>query len=248
MAHSIDDMKRKIAALLAKAEGTTNDHERDALNEKAERLMIRLGIEQAELQAAGEIRDEEIVEEKRLWTGNYAITMVPFMSQIGRAFGNLTFLQSKNSNGMRRWSYVIGHKSDVDEFLTLIDSLSLQAMSALKRWQREVREERRYYTDMEKYTGNRSFLEAFGYTVAARLRKERREEEATASPGAALVLVSKQEKVEAWKDEQYAGTLRKMNTGARTYDYEAAGAGHIAGLQASLGEKPISGSAGALEG
>jgi len=247
MSKSIEDMKRKIAGLLAKAERTDNDHERDTFNAAAERMMLRLGIERAELEAVGEVKAEEIVEESRVFTGNYAIVMVPFMSTIGRSFGNLSFLQSKNHNGMRRTSYVIGHKSEVEEFLRLIDSLSLQVMSALKRWQRETREERRYYTDMEKYTGNRSFIEAFGYAVSARLRAERKEEEAEATPGAALVLASKMDKVMAWRDEQYGDNLRPSRTGARTYDGLAAGAGHIAGLQASLGGKAVGGTRGSLE-
>lgn len=246
MNDNIESIKSKIAKLLAKAERTDNDHERDAFNAQAERMMLRLGIERAELEAAGEVKAEEIVEESRVWSGNYAIVMVPFMSGIGRAFGNMAFLQSMNHNGMRRTSFVIGHKSEVEEFLALVDSLATQVMAALKRWQKEVREERRYYTDMEKYTGNRSFIEAFGYTVASRLRKERREEEAEATPGAALVLASKMDKVTSWRDQKYTN-LRMVRTGARTYDGGAAAAGHVAGLQASLGEKGIGGTRGALQ-
>lgn len=228
------DYKDKIAKLLAKAERTDNDHERDAFTAQAERLMLKMGIERAELESAGEIKAEDIVEEKRLWTGNYAIVMVPFTTRVGRSFGSLNFLQSKNHNGMQRWSYVIGHKSDVAEFLTLLDSLHLQVMAALKRWQRANVEERRYLTDMEKYTQNRSFIEAFGSAVAWRLQEERKQEEAEASTGAALVLASKQDRVDLWVGEQYTN-LRSSRTGARTYDGAAAMAGHIAGQQASLG-------------
>lgn len=241
MAHSIEDTKRKIAGLLAKAERTDNEHERDTYTKKAETLMLRLGIERAELESVGEVKPEEIVEESRLWTGNYAIVMVPFMSRVGRAFGNLSFIQSKNHNGMRRFSYVIGHKSEVEEFLVLIDSLNVQVMSALKRWQRENREERRYMTDMEKYTENRSFIEAFGVTVAERLRKTRRVEEAEATPGAALVLASKMDRVNEWRDQQYGDSLRPSRTGARTWGASGAAGGAAAGERANLGEKGIGG-------
>ena len=67
----------KIAKLLAKAERTDNEHERDAYTQQAERLMLKLGIERAELESAGEVKAEDIVEVTREWTGNYAITMVP---------------------------------------------------------------------------------------------------------------------------------------------------------------------------
>lgn len=247
MAHSIEDTKRKIAGLLAKAERTDNEHERDTFTAAAEKMMLRLGIERAELESVGEVKPEEIVEERREWLGNYAIVMVPFTSRVGRAFGNLTFLQNQNHNGMKRYSYVIGHKSEVEEFLRLLDSLHIQVMSALKRFQKDNRESRRYMTDMEKYTQNRSFIEAFGVTVALRLQKERKVEEAEATPGAALVLASKMDKVMAWRDEQYKD-LRNVRTGARTWDPYAASAGHEAGRTANLGEKAVGGSRGALQG
>jgi hypothetical protein len=244
MAH---DYKAKIAALLVKAERTDNEHERDAYNAQAERLMIKMGIEHAELEAAGEVRPEEIVQEHRDWHGNYSIVMVPFVSDIAYGFGNLTILQSKNHNGMVRRTWIIGTKSDVEEFLRLVDSLHVQVMAALKRWQREVREERRYYTDMEKYTGNRSFITAFGNVVGRRLRAMRQEEEVQATPGAALVLASKMDRINDWVGEQH-GELRKSRTGAKTYDAMAAAHGAVAGRTANLGEKSIGGSRTALEG
>lgn len=245
MAHSIEDLKRKIAGLLAKAEGTDNEHERDAFNAQAERMMLRLGIERAELESVGEVKPEEIVEERLEWKGNYSIVMVPFVSETAAAFGNLTVLQSKNFNGMTRWTYVIGHKSDVEEFVRLTNSLSVQVMSALRRWQREHREERRWLSDMEKYTQHRSFITGFGNAVARRLRDERREEEQEASTGAALVLASKMDRVMEWRDEQYTN-LRKARGGVQTHSAFAASDGYVAGQQASLGEKAVGGSRQAI--
>lgn len=246
MARSIEDLKKTIAGLLAKAERTDNEHERDTYNEQAERMMLRLGIERAELESVGEVKPEEIVEVRKEWTGNYSITMVDFVAAVARGFGNLTILQSKNHNGMLRTTFIIGHKSDVEEFCRLIDSLHLQVMSALKRWQRENREERRWLTDMEKYTQHRSFISAFGSAVRRRLQAERVEEEKVATPGAALVLASKMDRVTAWKNEQYTD-LRNARTGARTWDSQAAGAGAEAGRRASLGEKAVGGTRGALD-
>lgn len=241
----IAKQKDKIAKILAKAEGTTNDHERDTFLAAAEKMMLRLGIERAELESAGTVKPEEIVEVHRDYTGNYSIVMIPFVHGLARAYGNLDMLQSVNHNGMLRRAFIIGHKSDVEEFLQLVDSLHLQVMAALKRWQKEHRERRRYYTDMEKYTENRSFIQGFGYTVATRLRDSRKTEEATASPGAALVLVSKAERVQEWKDNKYSD-LRAGRGGAKSYDSYAASAGASAGRSASLGEKGIGGGHSAL--
>jgi hypothetical protein len=244
--NDIAKIKDKIAKLLAKAERTDNEHERDAFNAQAERMMLRLGIEKAELEAAGEVKPEDIVEVLRHWTGNYSIVMVPFVADVASGFGNITVLQSKNHNGMLRVTFIIGHKSDVEEFCKLIDSLAVQVMSALKRWQREYREERRWLTDMEKYTQHRSFITGFGEGVRRRLMAERREEEKTASTGAALVLASKMDRIQAWQDDTY-GELKNSRGGAQTYSAHAASDGYVAGQQANLGEKAVGDSRQALQ-
>lgn len=244
MSNNIDEMKAKIAKLLAKAEGTTNEAERDAFTAKAETLMLRLGIARAELEAVGEANPEPVIEVQRCWRGNYSIVMVPFTGSIAGALGNITTLQSTWS-AVRRYSYLIGHQSDVERLTQLLDSLEIQVMSALHRWQREHREERRYMTDMEKFIANRSFITGFGNTVASRLRAERKTEEATASSGAELVLVSKQARVDDWVGRQYP-KLRKGRGGAREYDYSAYVSGGAAGRNADLGHKRTGGSREAL--
>jgi hypothetical protein len=235
----IEAMKRKIAALLAKAEGTTNNEERDAYSKKAEELMLRLGVGVAELESTGQRKADPIVEVKRVWKGNYSIVMLPFVQDVASGFGNLTILQTSYSP-MLRQSYIIGHQSDVEQFCTLIDSLFVQVMAALKRWQREVAAERRRYTDMEKYTGNRSFIAGFGKQVAIRLYQTRRTEESKASTGAALVLVSKQARVDDWVSEAYP-KLGKARGGMKTHDWYASRAGHEAGEKADLGAKRLGG-------
>jgi hypothetical protein len=247
MAHSIEKMKTKIALLLAKAERTDNEHERDAYNSQAERMMLRLGIEKAELEAAGEVLPEEVIEVTREWRGNYSIVMVPFVSDLAWGFGNITILQNVNHNGMLRRTFIIGLKSDVEEFVALVDSLALQVMSALKRWQRANRDDRQWLTDMEKYTQHRSFISGFGSAVRRRLSATRHEEEETASTGAALVLASKEERIQGYMDDAYP-SLRKARGGIQTYSALAASAGHSAGQQASLGEKGIGGGRQALQG
>jgi hypothetical protein len=243
---TIETTKSKIAKLLAKAEGTTNDAERDTYLAKAESLMLRLGIERAELESAGKVEPEKIVEVTRRWTGNYSIVMVPFVHRLARAFGDITVLQTKNHNGMIRTTYIIGHQSDVAEFCRLIDSLALQVMSALKRWQREVKEQRRYYTDMEKYTGNRSFISGFGAEVARRIANERQRQQTTeATPGAALVLAAKQPKIDSWVEKTY-GPLRSSRGGAQTSDWSASQSGARAGRNADLGHGRVNGGAGAI--
>lgn len=58
----LDKMKDKIAKLLAKAERTDNEHEAETFTASAHKLMLAYGIELAELESAGEVKPEEIVE------------------------------------------------------------------------------------------------------------------------------------------------------------------------------------------
>jgi hypothetical protein len=241
-AFSVDDHKRKIAALLAKAERTDNEAEQRAYTEKAERMMVRLGIDAAELQAAG-ARTDDIVEESRVWTTIYAPAVADLAFTVGLAFGDLNFLQSRTGKDRVR-TYVIGHESDVAAYLTLLDSLHLQVFSALKAFRRETRGDRRWNTIHENFVVDRSFVRGYGRAVADRLRairEEVREEAApTMSSSTALVLASKQDRVDAWQDERYP-KLGKARAGRSQSSWAGHAAGTRAGQRASLGGKGIGG-------
>jgi hypothetical protein len=204
---------------------------------KAEQLMVQLGIQRAELEAVGQVGKEEIVEVRRLWKGNYSIVMIPFVQRVANGFGGLMVFQSV-SNTVRRYTYVVGPKSQVEEFHTLIDSLHTQVMAALKAYQRETVEERRYMTDMEKYVQHRSFIDGFGVEVGRRLRKIRVAEEVNATPGAALVLASREADIQEWVKQQY-GPLGKSRGGSMSYGYSGAVAGQRAGKSATLNQRGL---------
>jgi hypothetical protein len=232
-------MKRKIAGLLAKAEKTDNEHERDAFNAKAEKLMLRLGLNQAELEAAGEKKAEKIVEERLHWENVYAKTMVDFAHAVCGGIGNLTTLQSG------RWAnatvYIIGHKSDVELAVKLIRSLELQVLSALKAWQKASKAERAGQSNYDKLVGNRSFIKGFAATVNQRLHAERTEVEAEASTGAALVLASKMDRVMAALEDMYPKLGKARKSGHGRYSSVAAAAGREAGAKADIGNKRVGG-------
>lgn len=198
----IQKLKEKIALLLNKAERTDNEHERDAFSSAAERMMIRLGITAAELESAGEVKPEEIIEVRKQWRGNYSIVFIPFTDRVAFGFGNLTVLQSHAGAPMLRTSYIIGHQSDVEQFMVLLASLESQVMSALTRFQKAEKFRRRSLTDMERYVENRSFIDGFGLMVARRLA-DMRTVEVKKVAGSELVLANRKEKVTAKVNEMY---------------------------------------------
>jgi len=236
---TIEDYRRKIAGLLAKAEGTDNEHERETYREHAERLMIKMGIDAAELESRGEVKPEDIVEETRTWQTVYAPVMGEFAFAVGTAMGHMNFLQSRRGKDFVR-TYVIGHRGDVAAYLTLLDSLHLQVWAAVREFRRDpqYRDTRQWNSIHENFVMDRSFVRSYGHAVAAKLRDMRCEEEAQASTGAALVLVGKAERVQAWQDERYPKVGRNRSRAQQSSSLGRS-AGHRAGQRASLGGKEI---------
>jgi len=243
---TITDTKTKIALLLAKAEGSDNEHERDAFNAQAERMMLRLGIERAELESVGESKPEDIVKQMRVWRTIYAPVMNQFACWIGDGYGDLTCLQTRFGKD-RVATHIVGHESDVTEFLVLLESLNLQVWTAVKRFRKEYAAYRRCNTIHENFVADRSFIQSFALAVCARLKAERQEETATATPGAALVLASKQSRIDQWTQNKYPNMKEEKG---RENQWSGLGsqAGYAAGQKASLGGKAITSSRPAIGG
>ena len=239
----MDNIKGKIAGLLAKAERTSNEHERDVFNAKAEALMLKYGLEQAELQAAGEVKPEDIIEVKLEFTGIYAVVMPSFVHTIARAMGNVNVLQGTSWDKKTRYAYVIGHKSDVESATMLINSLQMQAMSAMKRWWK-THDQKAWMSSMEQYKARRQFVLSFSTGAGERIKSERKVHEETATPGAALVLVSKQERVDSWMHQNHV--VSRARRGAHG-SFAGRAEGQAAGRQANVGTTGIGGSHKALK-
>lgn len=253
----LDQMKDKISKLLAKAEATTNDHERDAFTKKAEELMIRLGVTAAELEAAGTVKPEEIIEVAHAFFGVYSSYLIDMAAAVGAGFGHVHLIQREvrprtlpdgTKVKQHHVLYVVGHKTDAEQFLALIQSLGIQAETARERHRRDAAKndpEYRYLSRREKYDVGISFLRYFGRTVRDRLKAMRETEEAVASPGAALVLVGKDERIKDHLAENY--NLKDSKARAERFNQMGAVAGTVAGHTANLGEKGVTtGRAGVL--
>lgn len=226
-------MKDKIEKLLAKAESTSNDHERDAFTAKAQRLMLEWGIEEAELESRGEVRPEPVVEIHRSWHTTYAIAWVRIAADVAYGMGGLRVLKSGSKS--HHSAYAIGHQTDVENFWILMNSIELQATVAMKRWWRISEDRPRAWTARDAYKMRREFLLGFGAECGRRLRDLRKEVHVDATPGAALVLVSKDQRVSNYIDNHYR--LRKVP--GMTRDTSGEAAGREAGRRADLGGKSV---------
>lgn len=236
-----DSIKDKILKLLALAE-SSNPHEAELATAQAERLMVKWGIETAELQDHEGAAVDDIVSVPREYKGAYAIVWVPFVNRIAFGLGNVRVLQSRDGFTSKRWAYVIGHKSDVERAEMLLNSLEIQAWSAMRAWWKNS-EEREYLSDMDGYKARRQFIDSFAAAVQIRLKNMRREVVREFGTGTDLVLVSRSQKVDDFVESEYSPTKTR---GRMEGSFFGRGAGHAAGQRASLGEKGIGGVRGEL--
>jgi hypothetical protein len=221
----------KIAALLAKAERTDNEHERQAYNEAAERLMLKWGIEEAVARSTDK-STETIIEMRYNFSGPYAKVMLMMMHRVTQALG----LRGYYMGAYERY-YVVGHSGDIAKASSLFNSLQMQVMSSMNTWWKGEPSEMHKLlrtSSAERAKARRSFIYSFGVTVSERIENSRREliEETT---GAALVLAKRSDLVKDYMDENHElGKGRGVNFGSSE-------AGHAAGARADLGEGRIGG-------
>lgn len=232
------NMKSKIEKLLRLAE-SSNPHEAELATRQAERLMVKWGIDEAELDAKGQTR-EEVIEFHRTYGPN-SRAWVPFAHAVCMGLGNIKTLKMK-LNGTRVRFYVIGHKSDVERADMLLDSLEIQAERAMLSWWATY-EQKHFIEKSQWYKAKHQFLISFGMEVGRRLKEMRTEEVVERGTGTALVLASREKVVESWMHQNH--NVRKSRG---RLDGSAHGrvAGQAAGRTASLGEKAVGGGRTAL--
>ena len=234
MAKTAHEWAETIGKLLAKAERTENEHERDAFSAQAERLMLKWGIEEAMARAVGgaDVKPEEIVTKKLDFSGvgsTYSKGVILAMYSVARGAGIDAY------RGGWEFLYLVGHESDVARAETLINSLFLQMTSARDTWWKLARQTEgfQYLSEHQKWKTRMNFMVSFGEACGTRLRKMNREE-TEAVPGAALVLRDRKAEVRDYMESKNLKSTRGNNFGGSA-------AGALAGQKASLGESGIGG-------
>lgn len=212
----------KINALLAKAEATQHEGERESFTEAAEKLMVKWGVSDAMLAAANDAKAQKTavkIEQRRYEVGG---TNSPLLAElvaatIARGLGVRTLIR----RGTSLW-WAIGHTDDLARVELYVPHLIQQAHDAWKVYLKS------HYASR----ANRiSFFTAFGYTVERRLEAMFKQvEDDDASGGTELVLANRAAKVDA-----FMGTIRYGVSRPRTtYDSSAWMGGTAAGDAANI--------------
>lgn len=236
------NLEATIAKLLAKAEGTTNPHEAEAFMAKAEELMLKHGIERAQVEAhrPGTVHKTEPIVTVRIRVADghgYALGLVNIAHGIAPTF-NVRTLQSTNRYDSSKTVWFIGHEGDVQDATTLFNSLAAQAIPQAKAWwKNEGKHNTIWYTDNDAYLARREFIFGFARGAAARLRETRNRVVAQSSAGTELMLIDRKTLVDKWIDENMQ-VGKGRATSRRTGGEAARSAGTQAGRDA-VGNRSI---------
>ena len=225
----------QVALMLKKAE-TTTPEEAEMITRRAEKLMLKHGLDEAMIAAAGaKAQREAIVEERITFTsGSYSDAHLSIGYSVVRGFGTLRALQS--TYGKTRTLYVIGFESDVRSAVMLINSLKEQSEQAMTAWWIKAgRDETAYLGRQGQWKARREFFYAFGTAVFKRLRETTQEVlDEAGGKGTDLVLVSRGEAVQEHINSTY--NVGKARGGNRDYSSHGRSAGYEAGTKAHFGK------------
>lgn len=230
------DIESTIAKLLAKAEGTTNQHEAEAFMAKAEELMLKHGVERAQLEAkqVGATKKTTPIVTKRIHIkdgSGYALAFLAIGHEVGPVF-NVRTLQSSNSYDNSKTLWLVGHEDDVADATTLFTSLMAQAQpAAVAWWRKEGKPAQPWASDNDAYLARREFIFGFARGAGSRLRETRNRVVHEAGSGAELVLVDRKQAVDNWIDENMK-LGKGRSSSRRTGGYDARQAGTQAGRDA----------------
>jgi len=233
-----DPRIEKIQKLLTMAERGVTEAERESFQAKANHLMVQWEIDEASLTAAGvaRLKIEDIVTIRLQPEG--PVTYGYEYSGIGGLVADALGMRGAHSKVWSQGRYrdaltVVGFESDVRRFELLFRSLERQCTTAMTQWAKTGLHS--WMSGTQKFQARRGFITGFANMVAQRLtilrQSQLAEHTQTHGTGAALVLVTRKDRVEQHVISLGWGTAR-----ARSYDANGARAGRDAGARADIGQ------------
>lgn len=227
------DYAAKIAALIAKAEATEFEGERDTFLAKASELQLKWMISDSDVRASMDRKD---VSDYLIRTAAEGVDKNSAFVKAKRdmltglcSIFHVKITMYRDRSGMT----LFGFASDVAFVRQLHASLVVQMLAAMER---ENTRDRSFRT---------SFAHGYAQRVVARLQEARTRQERDASssmPGTALVLRDRSTQVQAYFDEQLSGV--RLRSGYKNRSVRSAAghaAGRIAGDRADVGGTRVAG-------
>lgn len=220
----------KVRKIIAKAERTDFESERDAFLAKAQELMIRHALDESMVKE--EIADHQMIE-RHFVVGNRGAGLWAKRDVITTVAGYAN---------CRTWAHTRSYYSTVAGFAEDVEFADMLITSLLLQMEREVgkalKHDKPEWTDPRTYRVN--FMEAFASSISARLtamkaQAQTRVEEDSGS-SVALVLRDRKERVNEWVDAKHHFVTVSRNQ-LKGFDGAARQAGARAGERADLSNR-----------
>lgn len=147
---NLEDIKRKIAAMLAKSSDTSvSEHEADAFNRKAHELMTKYNIERAELEADQPVERTHIELTVQLRPWSQAV-----LSGLTRLYFCTYFSSKLDAKGRKHRVTIIGEKQNA----LVCHAIAVMVLRSIQ-------------TEAARSGDGRSFMTGAGYRVFERCRE-----------------------------------------------------------------------------
>jgi hypothetical protein len=240
----------RVRKLLAKAEGTDNEHERETFMAAANALMAKYGIEQAML-GAKDRSGEKPINRRIIVDNPWADVKANLIYYVAEALGCKSVLVTIRSPVKQRTVQIYGFESDIERAEVLYTSLLLQMASGVARVEIPSWENPRSY--------RRSWMLAFKNEVIRRIRAAERaaaqaydrehatgDENSVTGPSTEVVLASRRDTVTQAMREAHPELRKTSGLSSRGGGWSA---GRAAGQRANIGGTGVGrGSRGAIGG
>ncbi|KAB2344865.1 DUF2786 domain-containing protein [Actinomadura rudentiformis] len=237
------DIKKTIQGLLAKAkDSAVTREESEALMARAAELMMRYGIEQAELRQEQGRKPEDITMFTLDLPDDHGDIIVEALWPICKAFG---------ADGVQIGPKLtlVGTVSMLDNLEMLLAALQLQMIGSANlagdEYEKKLRKQHPSWSDdrvwdfTDRYVWD--YIRGYGRGVAVKIA-DRRQVIIDEAPGNALVLRTEADRIKAAFKERFPNTTTARGT--RYTSEEARAAGFAAGRQADIGDTRVGGNSG----
>lgn len=214
-------MKERVRHLLNKAEATEFPHEAETFVAKAQELMTRYAIAEAELESSRQDTARPI-HIKIETNAPYTLQKATLIGSIAKANRCRVVVDHKHARGSRN-IHVFGFDHDVTNVEMLYHSLLLQCVAAMMRAQEPAR------VGLKTFRVN--FMSGFAGAIYDRLRTSTRNVEKDMSGGAAIVLRDRSLRVDDAVKQEFPRLTKGYTT---TSSRHGMSDGRTAGMKATM--------------
>ena len=200
----LQDVIRKVEALLKRANGTEFPEEAKSCQQKAQELMTKYQVEENSL--FGAKRDEKIISKTITIDAPYVIDKSCLLGSIARE----NFCRVLRGSG---YAVIYGYESDIELSLVMYRML---LTDMIRQMIYEIDKAREINPDIRTVSWKKSFFAGYAQTIGQRLKESKKNQvssvaQATGNDQFALVLKSKEVTIADWWN-----TVGKRSGGTRT--------------------------------